>query len=176
MTESDDMLRGHVLRTVQSIEAEAKARTLLRDLEGNALHECAEAAALGGADVNADDICAAREVLELDPIPSYDDGGDMFDVADGLDDAPTMFEDALEAFAEGRYSFDHGWTVRRVGVLLGFGGPNIWLYWDGDSAHVEGYWGGSEVNMPILDDMALAQIAAALEPIWDAAQNAEAIR
>lgn len=153
MSRDDEMLRGCVDRTVADIIAEVAARRLLEQHADEYVGDLADAGTL------LDRLIGAREVLELEPSrPAHDET-----IGDGLDDLPRLFEDALEIRREG-YSTEPGvWLTERVRVCVGLGGPNLFVYTDGDRAWVDGYWGGSKREGVYFDSATADAIASELD-------------
>lgn len=144
-TRDDDMLLEHVKRTAEGIIEEVEARDLLREHMGETF---ADIDPEPGTDRIGDDVrCsidAARDLLQLGPVD------DDVDVADGLDDLPGLFDDALEVRRIG-HDTGQGWEVDSVQVCVGLGGPNIYVTIEPGgipdaNVWVDGYWGGSKVE------------------------------
>lgn len=146
----DEMLNDRVNSVVASITAEVAAR--------EALKQAPETIGDTPAD-DRDQLHHERSVLELEPLATDDDDAWW---NDGLDDLPGMFDDALEVRREG-YSTGDGWVVERVRACVGLGGPNLYVYTDGDSAWVDGYWGGSKCEGVYFDRATADAIAGALD-------------
>jgi hypothetical protein len=138
MSRDDDMLLERVQNVAASLIAECEARELLATHASDEYRELEPDTARAVVD--------ARELLGLPAIDGEDD-----DVADGLDDLPGVFDDALEIRREG-YSTEPGeWTTERVRVCVGFGGPNLYVYVEPGgipnvNVWIDGYWGGSKVE------------------------------
>lgn len=137
-TRDDQMLADRVRFLADRLELEARAADTLRstDIDGNTIRTIRADIADGIAPAGTvDRVLEARRTLDLPDVADDDN------VADGMDDW-RMTNDALEVRREG-FDYGEGWIVERVRVCVGLGGPNLYVFTDGDRAWIDGYWGGS---------------------------------
>ena len=76
----------------------------------------------------------------------YEDGGDLVDALDKF-----LNEDILDIY----FIVGLDCKVREVGVLVAFGGPNVYVKTDGTNVTVEGYWGGHSYTTQGRDNIGL---------------------